>query len=302
MAPFSGAGLSAGRTIGGGGARASAAVGLKSPPPVLPFGPTLHHTGCGCPYNWAAGCRLCDWGDSWVQQAYQSMAPQPGQAHLAPIRKLKVGFCIPHANVTGGLKMMLEQMRLLRERGHYVVAMTRSELADTAIPLWSDVQVDVDVVVRLDQRFRDCYDVDSCDAIVTGIFHQVPEWLTSTTAPVLYYEQGHEWLFGDPVRFQESGSYAAQDNLFHMAMHLPVALAAVSEAVQSIICREFGRSCLLVHNGVNCQHFRPGPLESARLAAPSRVLGGARGGQVRARAEGLCGWLVQACMDRVGSG
>lgn len=21
-------------------------------------------------------------------------------------------------------------------------------------------------------------------------------------APVLYWEQGHEWLFGDPVRFQ----------------------------------------------------------------------------------------------------
>lgn len=56
----------------------------------------------------------------------------------------------------------------------------------------------------------------------------MPEWLTSTTAPVLYYEQGHEWLFGDPVRFREAGSCRAQDTLFHQAMHLPVALAAVS--------------------------------------------------------------------------
>lgn len=39
------------------------------------------------------------------------MAPRPGQVRLAPIRKLKVGFCIPHANVTGGLKMLLEQVR-----------------------------------------------------------------------------------------------------------------------------------------------------------------------------------------------
>lgn len=45
-----------------------------------------------------------------MQQALSSMAPQRGQAHLAPIRKLKVGFCIPHANVTGGLKMLLEKV------------------------------------------------------------------------------------------------------------------------------------------------------------------------------------------------
>ncbi len=39
---------------------------------------------------------------------------------------------------------------------------------------------------------------------------QVPEWLTSCAAPVLYYEQGHEWLFGDPVRFHEGSAAAAQ--------------------------------------------------------------------------------------------
>ncbi|KAL4448235.1 hypothetical protein ABPG75_005454 [Micractinium tetrahymenae] len=266
MAPLSGALLRGGGSSGLGGAH-------KAPPPVLPFGPTLHYTGCGCPYNWAPGCRLCDWGDSWLAQAHRSMAPQPGQVHLAPIRKLKVGFCIPHANVTGGLKMLLEQMRLLRQRGHRIVALTRSELAASAVPAWSDVQVDEDIVCGLNQRFRDCYDVDSCDVIMTGIFHQVPEWLTSTSAPVLYYEQGHEWLFGDPVRFCEEGNYAAQDQLFHMAMHLPVAVAAVSEAVQSIICREFGRSSLLVHNGIDCQRFRPGPRDAVALASPARVLG-----------------------------
>lgn len=29
------------------------------------------------------------------------------------------------------------------------------------------------MVCGLSQRFRDCYDVDSCDVVVTGIFHQV---------------------------------------------------------------------------------------------------------------------------------
>lgn len=31
---------------------------------------------------------------------------------------------------------------------------------------------------------------------------QVAELLVGIAAPVLYWEQGHEWLFGDPVRFQ----------------------------------------------------------------------------------------------------
>ena len=31
---------------------------------------------------------------------------------------------------------------------------------------------------------------------------QVAEWLLTSAAPVLYWEQGHEWLFGDPVRLQ----------------------------------------------------------------------------------------------------
>ena len=39
---------------------------------------------------------------------------------------------------------------------------------------------------------------------------QVPELLVGVPAPVLYWEQGHEWLFGDPVRFQTVHNYLAQ--------------------------------------------------------------------------------------------
>lgn len=45
-----------------------------------------------------------------------------------------------------------------------------------------------------------------------------------------------------------------------------------AEAVQTIIGREFGRSCMLVHNGVDCQRFQPGPPAGEVLAAPTKVL------------------------------
>ena len=35
---------------------------------------------------------------------------------------------------------------------------------------------------------------------------QVAELLVGVPAPIMYWEQGHEWLFGDPVRFQVCGS------------------------------------------------------------------------------------------------
>lgn len=35
--------------------------------------------------------------------------------------------------------------------------------------------------------------------------------LAGVPAPVLYFEQGHEWLFGDPVRFQVAQNYLKQD-------------------------------------------------------------------------------------------
>ncbi len=31
---------------------------------------------------------------------------------------------------------------------------------------------------------------------------QVAELLMGLPAPVIYWEQGHEWVFGDPIRFQ----------------------------------------------------------------------------------------------------
>ena len=50
------------------------------------------------------------------------------------------------------------------------------------------------------------------------------------------------------------------------------ALPCAAEAVQSIICKEFGRACMLVHNGVDCARFEPGPPAADILAAPTKVL------------------------------
>ncbi|EIE22198.1 UDP-Glycosyltransferase/glycogen phosphorylase [Coccomyxa subellipsoidea C-169] len=237
---------------------------------LLPYGDTLHYPTCGCPPGWQNSTRAADIVDLLAQQAFKGY--QAGR--LVATRPLRVLYFLPHHNVTGGMKCLVEHIRLLKIRGHTVIAAHRSETADRAMPPWTRVEASVDVVCRLHQRINDVYDVTKIDVVVVGIFHQVAELLVGVPAPILYWEQGHEWLFGDPVRFQVAHNYQRQDQLFHKVLHLPVALAAVSEAVRAILQRQFGRSSLLIPNGVDCDRFFPGPPAAvpptAALTSPSK--------------------------------
>ena len=53
------------------------------------------------------------------------------------------------------------------------VAVHRSETATRAMPPWTTVQADVDLVCKLHERLSDVYDVSKLDVVVVGIFHQV---------------------------------------------------------------------------------------------------------------------------------
>jgi hypothetical protein len=77
-------------------------------------------------------------------------------------------------------------------------------------------------------------------------------------------------------------NYARQDALFHRILHLPVALAAVSEAVRGILAQQFGRSPLLIPNGVDCDRFFPGPPARVRPTAVLSPDPPAKAQQVRA--------------------
>jgi len=233
------------------------------PPPPLPHAPprpgrhlpdgldTVHHALCGC-QQWVQGQRMADLVDVVAAQARQALASQL----LVPTRPLRIAYALPHHNITGGMKCLVEHIRLLRQRGHHVVAVHRSDSAASAMPPWTDVRPDADIVCNLQQRLNDVYDVSQLDVVVVGIFHQVggcwavqqgagagsacrraagrgrglggrvggaagavacfprsrcgvasfwvqvAELLASVAAPVVYWEQGHEWLFGDPIRLQ----------------------------------------------------------------------------------------------------
>ena len=80
---------------------------------------------------------------------------------------------LQYATQTGGMKCLVEHIKLLVSRGHKVIAAHRSDSADTAMPPWTTVQASVDIVCRLHQRLGDVYPASEIDVVVVGIFHQV---------------------------------------------------------------------------------------------------------------------------------
>ena len=78
---------------------------------------------------------------------------------------------------------------------------------------------------------------------------QVAELLVGVPAPILYWEQGHEWLFGDPVRFQVG----------FLGNGHPFALAHAK--MRSLEVGEVSPASQALHLQVNCSmpfvHFRP---------------------------------------------
>jgi hypothetical protein len=140
---------------------------------ALPFGQaTLHYAGCGCPPGWraaaAAGGRPADAADALARRARAAVAA----GLVAPGRRLRVAYVLPHHNVTGGMKMLLDHLAALRARGHFTVAVHRSDSAARAVPPWSGVEACADVVCRMHERLADVYPVSELDVVVVGIYHQ----------------------------------------------------------------------------------------------------------------------------------
>ena len=111
-------------------------------------------------------------------------------------RRLRVAYVIPHHHVTGGLKTLCLHIRLLREKGHYVLAVYRpsaprptppvpqTTLSNTmslaaparlgAMPAWCEVDADEELLLGPDQHLASAYpDFASLDVIMCGMFQQV---------------------------------------------------------------------------------------------------------------------------------
>lgn len=109
-------------------------------------------------------------------------------------QKLSILYILPHQNVTGGLKMLYTQMKALQQRGHRITVLLRGAY-DRVVPNWiTDFTPDQEFVLQGHETYTDY--LSGIDVVFAGFYNQIKE-LMNANVPILYWEQGHEFLYGD---------------------------------------------------------------------------------------------------------
>jgi len=196
-------------------------------------------------------------------QAY-SFFPSMGYAELpcdllpeasTGVRMLKIAYVLPHQSLTGGIKALLQQMKELTKKGHSVIACLRSDKCDRVIPTWShlnDYDVAAQIVIPKSARYLDY--ISDVDIIVSGWIDQSKE-LSESQIPVVMWEQGSEFFYGEHKKPQYSGT--EERLIIHRLYRMPVHLLAVSTTIKTVLKGVYNRESQFYPNGIDTDFYHP---------------------------------------------
>lgn len=173
----------------------------------------------------------------------------------AQIPKLRVAFALPHLNLTGGMKALLQQIRYLTKRGHSVTVYARCMPEQSAIPVWSDLTPQdyaAQIPVPPEQNFADA--IVDADILLLGWMYQIPEF-SSCKIPLVLWEQGSEMLYGDFGFALDSRSRNRLD--LHVLYRMPVHLLCVSQTNADALKGIYNRDAFLFPNGTDTTLYHP---------------------------------------------
>lgn len=162
---------------------------------------------------------------------------------------------LPHLKLTGGLKYLLTHAKFLFERGHNVYLMYLG--GGDAIPSWSGLSqenITGQICVSTDEEISVSLKKYKIDAIVVGFYTQLNR-MVNFKVPILYWEQGSEYLFGDLGTVQAHNSPLL--NEIRNIYRLPIAIASVSPIVSSVLKARYGRSSPLLYTGIDTEFYKP---------------------------------------------
>ncbi len=165
--------------------------------------------------------------------------------------KLTIGYLLPHKNLTGGMKMLLENMKSMKKLGHEIYAFFRSESEEKAIPNWYDLDVDKEIVIPFGQSFYPF--INECDVIIAGWMSQIQEVINSEV-PVVYWEQGSESLFGD---YNDLFSSSPIRNHLKKCFSFPASVVSCTTVVSKILSVKYNKNSYVIPNSIDTSFYYP---------------------------------------------
>lgn len=163
---------------------------------------------------------------------------------------LTIAYLLPHKNLTGGMKMLLQQMKYLRQKGHKIIAcLKNTDDRQSVPPQWFDLEVDQEISVPRHKKFMDY--ITECDVIVAGWVTQLME-LEECSIPVMYWEQGNEWVFGDISHQKNVNTVIKILEQCYLTKHT---ILSVSPYVANTIQARYGRKTDILTNGIDIDFY-----------------------------------------------
>ncbi|MFL0266761.1 glycosyltransferase family 4 protein [Candidatus Clostridium radicumherbarum] len=169
-------------------------------------------------------------------------------------KKLNIAYILPHRAVTGGLKILIKQMKLLKDRGHTITGILQGNYTGSIFPDTNKIEIDKELIIGHNEKIDDY--LKGYDVIVTGFIN---DWMNieNKKLPVILFEQGYETLFGEYKaqspniernhKLYFDGIYSNRENL----------IVSVSSVLSDILYYRYGRICEAIPNGIDASMYFP---------------------------------------------
>lgn len=155
--------------------------------------------------------------------------------------RLNLTFIMDHANLCGGVKMILEYANYLIKCGHHVNIVCRDPKPD-----W--MQIDASYIqVPEDEYFVNA--IPETDIIITTYYRQMVDCFLAEKAPVIHFEQGDTYIF----EF-ETYDQTRQDEI-RQYWSVPIPIIAVSGCLAKHIDNHFHRKPRILPYALNDKVF-----------------------------------------------
>lgn len=171
--------------------------------------------------------------------------------------QFRLAYVIPHHNLTGGVKALLQQIRLLTKHGHIIKVYFQTDAKDctSAIPTWSDLTekdyAEQYVIPSDTPLYTAIHDVD---LIILGWVSQI-QLFTDSHIPVVLWEQGSGFMYGDYGCPQYSISN--QRSNLHILYRYPIHLLSVSDTLMKVFTGIYNRKSQLFPHGIDTDFYYP---------------------------------------------
>lgn len=180
-----------------------------------------------------------------------------------PVQPMRIAFIIPHLGLTGGMKAIVGQIKLLTGKGHKVDVYYRAEKAESALPSWGVISREdyaEQHIVPPGERFLD--HIQDTDIIFLAWASQMWEFVESQI-PVVMWEQGFEWFYGDYKTVISSRDRRRLN--MHGMYRLPVWLMSVSYTNQKVMQGIYNRKTPYCPCGIDTSFYHPSEKNTEEL-------------------------------------